>query len=52
MLYTEDESPWVKYLEIDEETLESRIRDDVPDDVRKAYETYLKESKDMGVITC
>lgn len=52
MLYKEDESPWVKYLEIDEETLESRLRADVPDDVRKAYETYLKESKDMGVITC
>lgn len=52
MLYTEDESPWVKYLEIEEETLESRLRDDVPDDVRKAYETYLKESEDMGVITC
>ena len=51
MLYTVDESPWVKYLEIDEETLESRLRDDVPDDIRKVYETYLKESKDMGRIS-
>ena len=52
MLYTEDESPWVRYLEIDEETLESMLRDDVHDDIRKAYEIYLKESKEMGVITC
>ena len=35
MLYTLDDSPWVRHLEIDEETLESRIRDDVPDDVNK-----------------
>lgn len=52
MLYKEDESQWVKYLEIDEETLESRLRDDVLDDIRKAYETYLKESKEMGVVIC
>lgn len=40
---TLEQSPWVPYLEMDEETFESHLRPDAPDDIKKAYEDYQKK---------
>ena len=45
-MFTLEDEPWVLYLEIDEETLESKLRDDTPADIREKYEKYLKEQRD------
>jgi hypothetical protein len=33
------------YLEIDEETLERKLREDTPADIREKYEMYLMEKR-------
>ena len=35
--------PWVDYLVLDEETLESSLLPDAPEDVRREYEKYINE---------
>ena len=43
MLLTKEQTPWIDYLEIDEETDERRLSSDAPDEVKKAYEEHLRE---------
>jgi len=45
-MYTKEEQPWVEYFEIDEETLESKLRPDTPENIRKLYDTYVKEKEE------
>ncbi len=40
---TKEQSPWVSYLEIDENTGKRFLRDDAPEDIRRKYEDFLKE---------
>ncbi len=44
-MFTMEQAPWVEYLEIDEETLERRLREDTPDEIRALYEQHLAESQ-------
>lgn len=43
MIETKEQCPWIDYLEIDEDTLEHRLRDDTPQNIREAYNAYLDE---------
>ena len=42
MLLTKEQTPWLDYLEIDDETDERRLSSNAPDEVKKAYEEHLK----------
>lgn len=39
-MLTKEQAPWVEYLVLDEETLESTLRSDTPQEIREAYENY------------
>lgn len=43
-MLTKEDAPWVEYLVLDEETLESTLRPDTPQEIREAYENF-KESE-------
>lgn len=43
-MLTKEQAPWTEYLVLDEETLESTLREDTPQKIREAYEKY-KESE-------
>lgn len=38
-----EQVPWIEYLEIDEETLERKLRPNTPYKIKKAYEKYQLE---------
>ena len=42
-MYQEKDMPWVKYLVLDEETLESSLMPDAPEEIRREYEKYMNE---------
>lgn len=42
-MHREKDMPWVKHLVLDEETLESSLMPDAPEDVRREYEKYMNE---------
>ena len=39
-MLTKEQAPWTEYLVLDEETLESTLRADTPQEIREAYEKY------------
>ena len=43
-MLTKEQAPWTEYLVLDEETLESTLCADTPQEIREAYEKY-KESE-------
>ncbi len=44
---TKEQAPWVDYLDIDEETLESVLRYDTPEDIKKKYYEKLEYEEKM-----
>ena len=42
-MYTKEQMPWIEYLEIDETTLERKLRKDAPKEIKEAYQKYLEE---------
>ncbi len=42
---TREQVPWVRYLIMDDETLESELSPDTPDDIREAYRQYQEDVK-------
>lgn len=40
-IYTFEQHPWVAYLEIDENTGDSFLKDDAPEEIRRQYNDYL-----------
>lgn len=42
-MHTVEEYPWVMYVEIDEKTGERFLKDDTPEDVKKAYNLHLQK---------
>lgn len=50
-MYTEKEAPWIAYLKINDDGDVEGIRDDAPEDIKKAYNAYvemLQEYRDNG----
>ena len=43
-MLTKEQAPWTEYLVLDEETLESTLRADTPQEIRETYEKC-KESE-------
>lgn len=47
-MITDIDAPvWSKYIELDE-NLNQHLRDDAPEDVKRAYEQHLKELETMS----
>lgn len=44
-MLTKSQSPWVEYLEIDEETRERKLKDGAPEEIKKAYMEHLLKLK-------
>ena len=42
-MHQEKDMPWVNYLVLDEETLESSLMPDAPEEIRREYEKYMNE---------
>lgn len=40
-IYTLDQTPWIDYLEIDEETNERKLRIDTPEEIKQQYNNFL-----------
>ena len=40
-MLTKSQAPWVEYLEIDEETGARKLKDDAPEEIKKAYMEHL-----------
>lgn len=43
-IYTLEQTPWVDYLEIDEETGERKLQIDIPEEIKKQYSDFLKNN--------
>ena len=43
-IYTLEQTPWVDYLEIDEETGERKLQIDTPEEIKKQYSAFLKNN--------
>ena len=41
MLLTKEDTPWIDYLEVDEETGERYINPAVPEEIKEAYKMHL-----------
>ena len=44
-MLTQEQAPWVSYLDIDEKTGKGILRDDAPEEIKKQYDEYLKNLK-------
>lgn len=44
-MLTSQEAPWVRYIEIDEETGNRVLRADTPREIREKYEEYLSQRR-------
>ena len=42
-MHTIKEHPWIPYMSIDEETNEHVLKENAPEDVKKAYDAHLRE---------
>lgn len=40
---TQEQIPWAAYLVIDDDTLETQLTPDTPDDIREAYRQYQED---------
>lgn len=47
-IFTQQQMPWVEYLEIDEKTLKRYLREDTPEQIKKMYEEYLKQIEEKS----
>lgn len=45
-MYTKEDTPWIDYLVIDDETLETYINSDAPEGIKRAYEQHLKKIRE------
>ena len=43
-IYTLEQTPWMDYLEIDEETGERKLQIDAPEEIKKQYSAFLKNN--------
>ena len=48
-IHTLQEQPWVNYLTIDEITLERKISDDAPEEIKTKYQEYVNKKIDSAV---
>ena len=45
---TLEQAPWIEYIEINEETGERELRKDAPEEIKEAYELYLKKQDELN----
>lgn len=47
-IYTLEDTPWIKYFAIDEDTLENKLREDAPDDIKIKYYDYINNNINLA----
>lgn len=47
IMKSQNQAPWVGYLKINKKTGKRELKKDTPNEIKKAYELYLKENEKL-----